>query len=56
MKLIVLNTKSVMSDLSDGIKEVAINLLDLLDDEIIALKTGLSIEEVCQLRKENNSR
>ena len=40
----------------DGIKKVAINLLDLLDDETIALKTGLTVEEVCKLRKDNNSK
>ncbi len=34
-----------------GKREVAIALLDILDDETIALKTGLSIEEVRQLRK-----
>ena len=39
----------------EGRKEVAINLLDILDDEIIALKTGFSIEEVRELRKENNA-
>lgn len=33
--------------------KVAINLLDILDDETIALKTGLKIEEVKKLRKEN---
>lgn len=33
-------------------KEVAKNLLDILDDEIIALKTGLDIEEVKNLRHE----
>ena len=31
--------------------EIANNLLDILDDETIALKTGLSIEEVKALRK-----
>ena len=33
--------------------KVAINLLDISDDETIALKTGLKIEEVKKLRKEN---
>ena len=33
-----------------GKREVAIALLDILDDETIALKTGLSIEEVIKLR------
>lgn len=32
--------------------EIARNLLDVLDDEIIALKTGLDIEEVREIRKE----
>ena len=31
--------------------EIAKNLLDVLDDETIALKTGLSVEEVKELRK-----
>lgn len=30
--------------------EIATNLLDVLDDETIAIKTGLSIEEVNKLR------
>ena len=34
--------------------EIAKNLLDVLDDEIISLKTGLSVEEVKQIRKEQN--
>ena len=33
--------------------EIAKNLLDILDDETIALKTGLTIEEVQRLRNEN---
>ena len=33
---------------------IAKNLLDVLDDEIISLKTGLSVEEVKQIRKEQN--
>ena len=35
----------------EGIKEVAKNLLDLLDDETISAKTGLSVEFVKGLRK-----
>ena len=31
--------------------EIANNLLDILDDETIALKTGLSVAEVKELRK-----
>ncbi|MDB8576111.1 Rpn family recombination-promoting nuclease/putative transposase [Turicibacter sanguinis] len=34
--------------------EIAKNLLDVLDDETISLKTGLSIEEVKEIRKEQN--
>ncbi|SHI01666.1 hypothetical protein SAMN02745196_02360 [Clostridium collagenovorans DSM 3089] len=34
-------------------KEIAIKLLDILDDETIAEKTGLDLEEVKRLRKEN---
>ena len=33
--------------------EIANNLLDVLDNETIALKSGLSIEEVKSLREEN---
>ena len=33
---------------------IATQLLDILDDETIALKTCLSIEKVCELRKANN--
>jgi predicted transposase/invertase (TIGR01784 family) len=33
--------------------QVAKNLLDILDDETIALKTGLDIKEIKKLRKEN---
>ncbi|OON95102.1 MAG: hypothetical protein ATN31_01990 [Candidatus Epulonipiscioides saccharophilum] len=36
------------------IEKVAINLLDLLDDDVIALKLGLDIEHVRNLRKANN--
>ena len=35
--------------------EIARNLLDVLDDETIAKKTGLSIEEVKKLREKINS-
>jgi hypothetical protein len=34
----------------EGIKEVAKSLLDILDVEIIALKTGLSVTEVQRLK------
>ena len=33
--------------------EIAKNLLDVLDDETISLKTGLTIERIQQLRKES---
>ena len=33
--------------------EIAKNLLDVLDDETISLKTGLTVEKIQQLRKEN---
>ena len=35
--------------------DIARNLLDVLDDETIAKKTGLSIEEVKKLREKINS-
>ena len=35
----------------EGIIEIAKNLLDVLDDKTIALKTGLDIEEVRKLRE-----
>lgn len=31
--------------------EIAQNLLDILDDEMISLKTGLSVDEIKNLRK-----
>ena len=39
--------------MEEGKKEVAKNLSDILDDETIALKTGLDIEEVKSLKKES---
>ena len=33
-------------------KAIAVNLLDILDDETISVKTGLNIEEVKQIRRE----
>lgn len=33
--------------------EIAKNLLDVLDNETIALKTGLSIKEIKKLREDN---
>ena len=35
-------------------KELAIKLLDILDDETISEKTGLDIEKVKELRKFNS--
>ena len=32
--------------------EIAINLLDVLDNRTIALKTGLDVEQIEQLRKD----
>ena len=45
--------KGLAKGIEEGKKEVAINLLDVLDDETIALKTGLSIDIIKVLRKEN---
>lgn len=36
----------------EGIREIAKNLLDILSVEMIAKKTGLTIEEVCKLKEE----
>ena len=41
------------SDIEKGIRNIAKNLLDILDDETIAVKTRLSIEEVKELRDNN---
>ncbi len=38
---------------NDKAIEIARNLLDVLDDETIAIKTGLNVEEIKKLRKEN---
>ena len=35
-------------------RDVAIALLDILDDEMIAVKTGLEITEIQKLRKEHS--
>ncbi|ONI41148.1 hypothetical protein AN639_04065 [Candidatus Epulonipiscium fishelsonii] len=42
--------------IQEGIEKTAISLLDILEDEIIALKTGLNIEVVRNLRKSNNTK
>ena len=36
--------------------EIAKNLMDILDNETIALKTGLTIDEVSKLRKDSESK
>jgi predicted transposase/invertase (TIGR01784 family) len=38
--------------IKEGIKETARNFLDILDNQTISKKTGLTIEEVENLRKE----
>ncbi|OON93848.1 MAG: hypothetical protein ATN31_05230 [Candidatus Epulonipiscioides saccharophilum] len=54
--------KARQEGIKEGIKEgkkkieIAIALLDVLGDEVIALKTGLDIEIVQNLRKVNNSK
>ena len=42
--------RGIEKGIERGIEKVALNLLDILDDETIALKTGLQIEEVRRLR------
>ena len=44
----------IKQGIKQGIYDVAINLLDILDDEMISQKTGLSVDEVIELRKQNN--
>ena len=39
--------------IEEGKLEIAKNLLDILDDETISLKTGLTIEKIKELRREN---
>ncbi len=41
----------ISTGIQQGICEVAINLLDILDDEMISKKTGLPMEMVIELRK-----
>lgn len=45
--------EGIKEGIKEGIYKVAKALLDILDDETIAVKTGLSKEEVQQLRIEN---
>jgi len=56
--LFVTNTEKLAEGIEKGIEkgeknkaiEIAKNLLDILDDETISMKTGLTIEEVKRLR------
>ncbi|ONI47594.1 hypothetical protein AN644_04680 [Candidatus Epulonipiscium fishelsonii] len=48
--------KAKQEGIQEGIEKTAISLLDILEDEIIALKTGLNIEVVRNLRKSNNTK
>ena len=52
--------KGIQQGIEQGAKqrniEIAKNLLDILDNETIALKTGLSVEEVEIIRKEKTNR
>ena len=43
--------QGIEQGIEKGRKEIAVNLLDLLDDETISAKTGLSVEFVKGLRK-----
>ena len=43
--------KGIEQGIVKGIKQVAENLLDVLDNETISLKTGLSVYEIEKLRK-----
>ena len=49
--------KGIEKGIEKGIQqekiEIAKNLLDVLDDETISLKTGLTIEKIKQLREES---
>ena len=44
--------EGIKEGIKEGKKSIALNLLDLLDDEVISEKTGLSIEEVKELREQ----
>ena len=45
--------EGIKEGIEKGIKEVAIKLLDILDDKTISEKTGLAIEIVKKIREEN---
>ena len=50
----VINTAREEGELEGNLeerKEIAKNLLDVLDDKTISKKTGLSIEEIKRMRK-----
>ena len=51
-KLALLKAKDdgIEEGIEKGIIQVAKNLLDVLDDETIARKTGLSIQDIASLR------
>ena len=51
MTLLEIKERELQKGIKQGKIEVAKNLLDVLDDETIALKTGLDIEEVKRLRE-----
>lgn len=58
MGVIIPNNLYALSEAREEAREeeiirIARNLLDVLDNETIALKTGLSIEKVKKLREEN---
>ena len=45
--------KGIEKGIQQGKIEIAKNLLDILDNKTISLKTGLTIKEIQQLRNEN---
>ena len=57
MTLLEIKERELQKGIKIGIEqreiEIAKNLLDILDDGTIALKTGLDIEEVRRIRDEN---
>ncbi len=42
--------KGLQKGIKEGKLEIAKNLLDILDDKTIAIKTGLSLEKIKELR------
>ncbi|MCU7209051.1 hypothetical protein NEH72_04235 [Turicibacter sp. 1E2] len=53
MTLLEIKERELQKGIKRGKIEVAQNLLDVLGDETIALKTGLTIDEVRRIRDEN---